>query len=263
MFPSELPFPRLDPRTPDAVRTILLMANKYQVDFVRRIIVTRLESDWPQTIEAWQRLEHEIEGMREDARGGVWNGTRGPSLELDNALPEPASAIRLARECNIPSILPPAFYHLSRLSIEDDWDLVRSYGPKKLTDVRKPQLSYGFRSARWSLLRAEDFRCLLIGKLAIEKHRACHSGLLPCRRSDGDDATDDWEECALEDEPENLKNFNNRIRDASTSDTDLLKVLGREQKYFMESWLFCWECREQIENRLNIWKKLPEYFALP
>lgn len=236
------------------------MANKYQVDFVRRIIVTRLESDWPQTIEAWLRLEREIEGMKQDLRDRDCYETHIPPLELDNALPEPASAILLARECNIPSILPPAFYHLSRLSIEDDWDLVRRLETKEVTDVRDPRPSYESRSARWSILRAEDLRCLLVGRLAMEKCRRLHVGLDPCSGSD-DVPDDDWEECALR-APSNLKRFNDRIRDASTSDTDVLKAFAREQKYLKETFLFCGECTEQIENRFDIWKKLPEYFAL-
>lgn len=101
------------------------MANKYQVDFIRQKIVARLESDWPQTISAWERLESEISTMGDQEIALGYSGSPSRPLTLDNALPEPASAIRLARDCNIPSILPAAFYHLSRLSIGDDWNIAR------------------------------------------------------------------------------------------------------------------------------------------
>lgn len=44
------------------------MANKYQVEKIRRIIVERLESDWPQSLTDWRRLEAEIEVME----SGAW-----------------------------------------------------------------------------------------------------------------------------------------------------------------------------------------------
>ncbi|KAF8814583.1 hypothetical protein BYT27DRAFT_6966023 [Phlegmacium glaucopus] len=75
----------------------------------------------------------------------------GPSVDPpypEDALPEPVSAIRLAREHNITSILPAAFYQLSRLPIIDD--MTRSS-----EGVEAPG------TAEWNLLTADDLRCLL------------------------------------------------------------------------------------------------------
>jgi len=85
-----------------------------------------------------------------------------PDLEapyLNRPLPEPASAIRLAREQNIPSILPAAFYHLSRLSIEDDWSEFQQRG-------EADKAKFG---ADWGLLTADDLRCLLKGRATMRQ----------------------------------------------------------------------------------------------
>jgi hypothetical protein len=53
-----------------------------------------------------------------------------PSLakNVDDYLPEPALAIRLACNCDIPSILPVAFYHLSCISVYYDCHKLYSEG---------------------------------------------------------------------------------------------------------------------------------------
>ena len=84
-------------------------------------ILSLLECDWPQSLRQWDNLEDEI-AMLESS----WmNQSPPPSIHLDDCLPEPAAAIRLARECDVPNILPAAFYHLSRLSIADNWSSTR------------------------------------------------------------------------------------------------------------------------------------------
>ncbi|KAG2074155.1 hypothetical protein BDR04DRAFT_1093328 [Suillus decipiens] len=38
-------------------------------------------------------------------------------LSRKDTLPDPTSAIQLARQCQVPTLLPAAFYHLSRFSV--------------------------------------------------------------------------------------------------------------------------------------------------
>ncbi|EIM81852.1 uncharacterized protein STEHIDRAFT_161204 [Stereum hirsutum FP-91666 SS1] len=106
-FGYELPYPRLNPNTPDAVRNILVMANKYQVDFVRKIIVDRLESDWPQTVSAWERLESEISTMgdQEEALEYVmpYPNPQLPSVSLETATSPPSSQQRSTTSHGSPS----------------------------------------------------------------------------------------------------------------------------------------------------------------
>ncbi|EDR07095.1 uncharacterized protein LACBIDRAFT_328032 [Laccaria bicolor S238N-H82] len=129
------PFWRLDPCTLRHLHDILELTDKYAIDYLRENIVTQIESCWPRTLRRWDELDP--------------NGL----------LPEPASAIRLAREHIIPSILPAAFYHLSRISIEGDWRNIRQHG----------EAVKSVCVADWGLLTADDLRCLLKGRAKMRR----------------------------------------------------------------------------------------------
>ncbi|KAA1474143.1 hypothetical protein DENSPDRAFT_315341 [Dentipellis sp. KUC8613] len=150
----------LDPDTPLRVKPLLLLADKYDIQHLRTLIVKRLEDDWPRSLLQWDSLEADIAGRLESYRA---HGLAG--CELEDDFPEPGSAIEVARQCNIPSILPAAFYNLSRLSIEFDWDNVRD----PYSDPPEDWYS-GTRSARWSCIAREDFVCLLQGRARLAKY---------------------------------------------------------------------------------------------
>lgn len=149
----------LSPDTPSLIRGALKLATKYQIDDIRKAIIERLESDWPQTLGQWDALEAHADALTLEYRAN------GPveGLYPDDQLPEPASAIRLARECNIPSILPAAFYHLSRLSPGNDWDKAHA-SRGDVSGVPQAQYQLGLRTAKWCLLDTDDFMCLLRAK---------------------------------------------------------------------------------------------------
>ena len=91
------------------------------MDSFRSRIVRHFEADWPRTLAEWDRLEAEIDYMMEehqDDKNEDYYG-RVDGLFLDQRLPEPAAAIRLALEFGIPSILPAAFYTLAQTT--PDW----------------------------------------------------------------------------------------------------------------------------------------------
>ena len=70
--------------------------------------------------------------------------------------PEPAAAIRFARDFDVPSILPFAFYVLAGISQYKDWDEDRK------DDVGRPIITASLgRTARWKLLDAVDYRTLV------------------------------------------------------------------------------------------------------
>jgi hypothetical protein len=150
---SDLPLP-LDPCTPESVKPILLLANKYAMDNLRRRIVNRVEQDWPVTLQLWDSLEYQINLAKRRAGYSLKDADFHHSY-LDDHLPEPASAIRLARECDIPTILPAAFYHLSRLSVFDNGN-----GAYQHDD--------GHRTAEWGLLSAQDLICLMKGQRRLD-----------------------------------------------------------------------------------------------
>lgn len=144
---STLPWVPRSPHYPGFVTPILEISRKYEIDRIREQIEGHIESDWPQTLHDWDRLEREIKSMTKDTRIKC----------IDDYLPEPAAAIKLAHQFDIPTILPTAFYHLSRLSILDDWD--KTHADPPITTLNRTQ-----RTAKWGLLSARDFHCLLLGK---------------------------------------------------------------------------------------------------
>jgi hypothetical protein len=146
---SELPYKRLDPLTPINVRRTLAMATKYEMEPLRDRIISQLQADWPNTLAEWDRLETEVAGLVREHKHG--KSGMVDDLYIDEKLPEPAAAIRLAMECNVPKIMPSAVYHLSRLSIDDDW-----------LERRKDRTDLGYaRTARWDLLEAADLKLVL------------------------------------------------------------------------------------------------------
>jgi hypothetical protein len=88
---------RFHPNTPQRLRGPLRLSTKYQVDDVRQHIVSILEAEWPTTLQGWDKLGDERENQ----------GTTNSTCYLRIIV-----SIRLARECDIPSILPMAFYYL-------------------------------------------------------------------------------------------------------------------------------------------------------
>jgi hypothetical protein len=132
------------------------------MDHLQDRIVRHVEADWPQSLWQWDMLEAEILVMEETWCNEYKNGP------IDDYLPEPTSAIRLARECDIPSILPATFYHLSRLSIEDSWCNAHTSSINPVEpEVPHWHSFYGNRTADWTILSAQDYICLLQGKAKL------------------------------------------------------------------------------------------------
>lgn len=97
-----------------------VLARKYQVDWIRHMVASHLESQWPRTLAGWDRVAN---AEVSDALAGEDLESWEPddSLKL-HRLPEPLTAIRLARECDVPMIIPVAFLHLLRSPLEIDAD---------------------------------------------------------------------------------------------------------------------------------------------
>lgn len=137
-------FQRLGRHVPPIVRHVLKLSNKYEMSGLRQAVVQLLETQWPTSLAQWDRLESEIAVM-------AWDQDCDPiPLNLDDMLPEPALAIKLGREFHIPTIMPAAFYHLSRLSIGGS--------------LHVPRDALLQRTADWNLLTAADLICLIMGK---------------------------------------------------------------------------------------------------
>lgn len=151
---------------PLTVRDVLAMATKYQADALRARIVKHVEADWGTNWSTWNMLDAHIEEttLQYNKLERLFLDDDTMIFCLDDRLPEPASAIRLARDFNILSILPAAFYHLASLKVTDDWDRMRTMeDPDGLLIRSRTQ-----RTARWSMLTGEDWLCLQRGKEALK-----------------------------------------------------------------------------------------------
>jgi hypothetical protein len=88
---SDLPLP-LDPCTPELVKPILLLANKYAMDNLCQCIINHVEQDWPVTLQLWDTLEYQI-NLAKQCTGYSLKDTNFHHSYLDDHLPEPTSAI--------------------------------------------------------------------------------------------------------------------------------------------------------------------------
>lgn len=116
-------------------------------------IVSALSTLWPSRLDDWNSLDDKHRKVIEDHRRAPKGRINGQYA--DQVLPEPASVIALARKHNIPQLLPAAFYHLSRILTDMDWDEI--YVNDGLKDSSTQiLLEKGERSARWKLLTPAD-----------------------------------------------------------------------------------------------------------
>ncbi|EKM60373.1 uncharacterized protein PHACADRAFT_246254 [Phanerochaete carnosa HHB-10118-sp] len=151
LYDPELPSMRfLDPRNPERVRGVMKLARKYEVDSVCARIIRRLEADWPQDAVEWLRVSADINKRVE--LSGMFSGSAPGAEDSEALIPEPASAICFAREFDVPSILPAAFYMLALTDVQRDWDNVE----------HRPS-----GAARWSLLDQQDMLRLFRGKASL------------------------------------------------------------------------------------------------
>ncbi|TDL17684.1 hypothetical protein BD410DRAFT_794159 [Rickenella mellea] len=246
--PTVLPYKHHDPNTPVRVLGVLKLATKYQFDTLRERIVNHFQADWPRTLYEWDASEALVEVMDGQVEAG------GPYL--DDMMPEPGAAIQLARQCDIPQILPAAFYHLSRLSMKQDWDECRNGGEASVYLVSSE------RTARWYLLSREDFRCLLAGREALHQFVLESPQLRIIEPS---------QHCLF---PANCRH--RRVDVWKMLEVDYLKgtdPLGTLRKYCASKYSdkgfkeLCAECYQDIraqlrEVRVKLWNRLPEFFSL-
>jgi len=91
-----------DPADFRMVSGILRLSTKYLVDSLRAKALAHLSIAWPNSLKGW------------DAREDLARADEMRSGGMSTIYPSPADIINLAREVNAPSLLPSAFYDLSR-----------------------------------------------------------------------------------------------------------------------------------------------------
>ena len=245
-------YKRYNPNTPVVVHGALKLSIKYGCDTLRARLVENLEADWPQTLAQWdaRRLEAAVARSEHEVRvNGKVNG-----LFLDDRLPEPASAIRIAADFHIPNILPAAFYQLALLSTDADWDTYRAnpMGEGK-------HLRFGARTARWGLLDKRDLMRLVHGQRLLANYtRAigtdifssrCPTNTKGCSKA----RTDCW------------KYIQENAPISMDDPLDILHDCVNIREIFPS--LPCEKCSSEIatlaqNKRHELWRSLPAFFNL-
>ena len=150
---------QLDPSMLCLLCDMLELTAKYAINCFRQNIIMQIKEGWPCTLRQWDELESWSHATILLLSGALDSHPDPKSLDCEVLFPEPASAIRLAWECNIPTILPTAFYHLSQLLIDDDWGEVQGHSEAVMTSC----------AVEWSLLTANDLHCLLKGQAKLKQ----------------------------------------------------------------------------------------------
>ncbi|KZT25476.1 hypothetical protein NEOLEDRAFT_1065077 [Neolentinus lepideus HHB14362 ss-1] len=165
---NNLNFEKMSAETVKMVEPVLTMCNKYDIKDFRKQIISRMEGDWPTTLNAWDDLELEISQRWQTSQIRL-----RMAYCVDDILPEPVSAINLAHECNVPTILPAAFYHLSRLPlvfVRGTYITINyeEAGDAIFHDIAADgYLERGGRTASWQDLSSADHFRLMMGKESI------------------------------------------------------------------------------------------------
>lgn len=223
------------------------MATKYQIESLCTRIVQHVQADWPTTLQEWDRFEAEtnlILKEHQDKDDRLING-----LHFHERIPEPCSAIRLAREFNIPQILPAAFYTLAQIEPSEDMD--------------DPAVMSSFitfrgvsRLARWSQLSAKDYRSLLRGLYDLRLEMSLLQRLQ--LHKSGCESKEDCEVLWNT----NMNNVTYAARNMSVDVLQAWKIACHESDGD-----FCAPClaacrRYVREKRESWWASLPDYFCL-
>lgn len=145
---SSFPSSKYDPYFAVDMCGVMALATKYDFSDLRLRIVRHFQQEWPTSAHTWEAWV-----KQSDAQLILNNKSRydHPHDVVNLHWPEPASAIHFARAFDIPSVLPAAFYRLSLIQTEIDWD-------------RYDQLDFPYDDrlvARWSLLNAEDLMTVM------------------------------------------------------------------------------------------------------
>ncbi|KAJ7747293.1 hypothetical protein B0H16DRAFT_1555431 [Mycena metata] len=129
------------------------LAKKYEIDWIRKMVASQLEKHWPGTLREWDTIADE------QAEITVFMKTNHDAPLPDDTrrlreFPEPLSSILLARECDVTSILPFAFYCLLLWPVD-------------------PLANYDYAPAwkvpQTDILPPEDWRRLFVARQRIDR----------------------------------------------------------------------------------------------
>ncbi|KLO13584.1 hypothetical protein SCHPADRAFT_928429 [Schizopora paradoxa] len=239
--------------TPIRFRPALKMASKYVMTDLRAKLVRAFESEWPLTVEDLEFKDqllndyfaHDEHGVRE-----LTGHFKGWPLHLN---PEPASAIALAEEFNIETILPAAYYDIMRCAPRSEWD--EDFDWSKTVYIGGPP----DKPARWACLSAKSYRKIMrlqdIMTEEIMKHFGGLRNHLPrnCGEREEGPCRTTWMKL-VEEGGYVAKHVQNR---------DLFEQLRSLRTRSSRSFIICDECKTSYlkaiqEHRKDSWEVLEE-----
>ncbi|GJE95933.1 hypothetical protein PsYK624_121250 [Phanerochaete sordida] len=231
---------------------LMSIATKYQVDSICAAVTKHLRGQWPSTLDAF--LQKRGTTRQSLSSGPFYHG-------IPQQTPDPASAIRLATDFNIPEILPAVYYELSLL------DISRTTAFLTMQERRLP---------RWDLLRPEELLRYYQGKFLLAKRSEQASQVFALDNEDRCETIFDdyeWESCDIDNCSE-CRQALARARDCwgekgsffQSARGDPIHRLLKMYDQLRGSELcepcaaeFRTECKGRVEN---LWKSLPKIFSL-
>jgi len=126
----------------------LTLADKYNLHGMKGFVQSTLEAEWPRSLEHWDLMDNRRSTMQ----------IEGIMMSSD-LFPEPAAAVRLAKQYQIKTVLPAALYHLSRSDREKKGAPAAAGGAGTQTP-RGSAAKSGDARARWDLVPLDTLAAL-------------------------------------------------------------------------------------------------------
>ncbi|KAF8512916.1 hypothetical protein JB92DRAFT_2926149 [Gautieria morchelliformis] len=220
----------------EAVSGVLRLSHKYMVDSLRAKAIAHLQKAWPVTLKGWDTRE-------EIARwyNGEWNNGGG-------RYPHPTRVIDLARAVNAHSLLPSAFYDISRST----FSVIFESSPS-LSQADTQKLALGKEASHAAvtnlITNLGSGRCT--SKASIAAGKSCHSPV-SCRKD-----FSELVELATQ----------HYLFDRERGSTDPLYVAEELGQLKSPEFSECKACAYVLEQwssreRERIWKSIPTWFRL-
>lgn len=244
---------------PIAVTGLADISKKYFVGRIWQTIVAKIKSQWPSTLEEWDKFQDELSAAQllNECEYFEHFGTR---------FPEPASAVAFALKHDAPSILPAAFYYLSFTRLDHNYGEIERYDGDRACAEH-------LSAARWKLLDLPTLRRFLVGKefllhtfkngldfVASEMKSAFHVD------NSDQTGTNAHASCAKAMRQMGRELISVALHKVHVSDINCLAILDGLREYVAEQGL-CDTCNEKVRDVLErqreiIWERLPVWFEV-
>jgi len=161
--------------TPLRIRNALHLASKYLMAELRAKLVRVVEREWPSSLDEMDMRDQAFEELKGRIDSDML--VQGWPIQF---LPEPAAAIALAEEFNIKSILPAAYYDLTRCAPLRCWDASSETDGESFLKFNR----YRGKAARWeclsatSILKMLRIRAYFKGEMTTKPNNPYNGGLV-------------------------------------------------------------------------------------